>query len=230
MRRIKWDEKTKQKVRDLRQDNLSIDTISKSVGVPRSTLFQWVRDSRMTPIRTSEEKLSHLRSIRPLATLAIKRKREERIAAIQEKINEEIKLYDYNRPELLQSMLSMLYWAEGSKGRGTLDFANTSPDLALLYITLLRKCYKIDESKFHLRIHLHPYHDVEKTRLFWSNLLKIPLKQIGKIYIKKRSGTKKFRENFAGICFIRYYSENLRYEVLHKGYSIGKMITGYSPL
>ena len=99
-----------------------------------------------------------------------------------------------------------------------------------LFITLFRNCYHIKEKKLRVRLHLHHYHDIKRTQKFWSELLNIPIKQFGKIYIKKRSKTKKFRENFAGICFIRYHNENLRFEILEKAYSVADKLVPVAQL
>ena len=113
-------------------------------------------------------------------------------------------------------MLAMLYSAEGARHKGVsgLKFANTDPKMAQLYITLLRKCYKLDESRFRIRLHLHYYHSIKKSKKIWSKLLNVPLDQFSKPYIKKRSKTKKFRKNFIGICFISYLDSNIRREIM----------------
>jgi hypothetical protein len=113
-------------------------------------------------------------------------------------------------------MLAMLYSAEGARHKGVsgLKFANTDPKMAQLYVILLRKCYKLDETKFRIFLHLHYYHDIKKSRNFWSKSLNVPLNQFGKVYIKKRSKTKRFRKNFMGICFISYLDSNIRKEVM----------------
>ena len=118
----------------------------------------------------------------------------------------------------------MLYWSEGSKGKGGISFVNTDPKLALLFLTLFRKCYLIDEDKLRARLYLHYYHKIKETRLFWSSLLNISESKFGKIHIKPRSKTKKFRQNFMGICSIRYYSEDLKNEILERAYFLADLI------
>lgn len=226
----KWGRSIKEEARQLRRDNLSITSISRILKVPRSTLHQWINDIKRPTFLTNQEKLEHLKRIRPMATLALKKEREERLSKIKKEVFGEIENFRTKDPDLLKSLLFMLYWSEGSKGRGTLQFANIDPFLSLLFLTLLRRCYKIDEAKLRVRLHLHCYHDIDKTRKFWSKLLNIPETKFGKIYIKKRSKTKKFRENFAGICFIRYYDENLRYRVLESAYELARCIVGYVPV
>ncbi|MEK7165241.1 MAG: hypothetical protein AAB874_00340, partial [Patescibacteria group bacterium] len=128
--------------------------------------------------------------------------------------------------ELCKSVLCALYWAEGSKNRGMLNFANTDPKLLKLFITLLRQCYKLDEQKFRIRLHLHWYHKEKELKIFWSKLLNIPVSQFNKTYRKKRSKERVFRKNIGGICFLRYNSDNLREQVMHYSQAFGEKITG----
>lgn len=118
----------------------------------------------------------------------------------------------------MKSLLAMLYWAEGTKGgSGGPIFTNTDPVLLYLYLRLLRMAYPIKESRLRIRIHIHHYHNPEASIRFWSRILGVPRSQFGKIYVKKRSTRKKFRENFQGICFIKYFDTAIRRELLALG-------------
>ena len=118
----------------------------------------------------------------------------------------------------------MLYWAEGAKSGSEVNFANTDPKLSLLFITLLRECFEIDEKRLRLRLHVHYYHKKKTVRKFWGELLNIPQDQFQKIYVKKRSKTKKFRQNFAGICFIRYGDVAIKDKIMQFAFAIADKI------
>ncbi|MCS6956266.1 MAG: hypothetical protein NZM02_00230 [Patescibacteria group bacterium] len=122
--------------------------------------------------------------------------------------------------------MSILYLAEGNKVKGVLQFANTDPKMILLFITLLRSCYQLDESKFRIRLHLHYYHQARRTKQFWSELLKIPTNQFLKTYWKSRGKEKTFRKNFGGICFVKYNSVYLKEKIVQYGYILTEKITG----
>lgn len=215
--------------RRLRSDGASLNEISKELNVPKSTLHLWVCDLPNIRLLTEQDRLAHLERIRPLASKVLRQQREDRLFKIREQVAAQLEAYTSLDNELLKAILSVLYWAEGTKGRGLVNFANTDPKLSLLFITLLRRCYQIDEAKIRIRLHLHHYHKRKETRRFWSNLLGVPEAKFGKIYVKKRSKTKKFRQNFAGICFIKYHSEDLRYEILERGYLLAEQITKRYP-
>ncbi len=116
-------------------------------------------------------------------------------------------------------LLSLLYWAEGTKTRGVVRFANTDPELALLFVTLLRRSFDLDEKKFRIALHLHWYHKERDAKRYWSKLLKIPENQFNKSYRKKRSKEKRSRKNVGGICFVRYNSVYLKEQIMQYAYA-----------
>lgn len=208
----------KSKAREMRLAGKTYSEISKELKTAKSTLFYWLSDIRTTT--STFDKNEHLSRIRVLAIKALSSKRLERSSRITEKISKEVNHEHSENRFYVRSIAAMLYWSEGSKGRNGMSFANTDPLLSLLFLTSLRKGFDIKEEKLRVRLHLHSYHNVDEKKLYWSNLLNVPLSQFGKIYIKPRSKTRKFRQNFAGICFIRYYSEELRIELLTLGKGI----------
>jgi len=219
MRGIIYPKKEKEEVKRAILSGKSYSEIEKLFGVPKSTTSTWFGKTLKKPANR-ETMLNHLKRIRKFAAIKIRKKwkeiRREEDRAISDKVKSELSTYPLNNIGFYKSMLSMLYWAEGSKYEGVcgLQFVNTDPELIKFFIGLLRKCYNINERKFHIRIHIHYYHSINTVKKFWSNLLNVPLYQFGKIYIKKRSKTKRFRKNFMGICFIRYGDSKIRKEIL----------------
>ena len=223
-KRIRWPEDIKLQAKKLRKSGLAYSELVKVLGVSRSTLFSWIGGMKRPGYATEEDRKRHVKRIQKMAVKANRIKKEKHLKEIIKKVKTEIESYPLNEESFQKSLISMLYWSEGAKSPGALVFANTDPKLCYLFITMLRNAYDIDESKFRVRLHLHYYHNVNESKTFWSKLLKIPESKFGKIYVKERSKTKKFRENFAGICFIKYYSEDLRFEVLQVAYQIAGKI------
>ena len=220
-----YNDDIKSKVETLRRQGKTYREIRQYFDIPKSTLSTWLGHKIQIPFDRNQQ-LAHLASIRPLAIKVLRESRlkekEKQQKELKEKINKEIKTFPLKSPELYKAMLAMLYWAEGSKYdkvSGT-QFANSSPELSKLYISLLRKCYDLDEKKFRIRLHLHYYHKAKAVKLFWSKLLNIPLSQFASIYIKKRSKKKRFRKNFMGICFIYYTGNAIRIELLELAYAL----------
>ncbi len=210
----KWRDNTISKAKELRQQGYSYGQINKKLKIPKSTLHYWIGNVHLSDEHATRIKTQWIKAIQPLGALANKKEKDKFLENIRTKTQKEMKKLTPNNL-VLKSILSTLYWAEGSKGRSSsLIFANTDPKLVLLYLTLLRNCYPIDEPKLRIRLHLHYYHKSKKIKEFWSNLLNIPIKQFGKIYWKKRSKTKKFRQNFGGICFVGYNNVRLKDEIM----------------
>ena len=215
MRGRVYNKKIKESAEKLRASGKTYKEIRDSLGLPKSTLSSWL-GKKFPGIFDKKAQLIHLEKIRPLAAEAKKKNREREMKILTERVSREIKNYPLNHLGLPKSILAILYWAEGAKYEGVsgLKFVNTDPDLAKFYVNLLRKCYKIEESKFRIRLHLHYYHSVGQTKKFWSKLLNIHPTQFKSAYIKKRSRKKRFRKNFMGICFINYLDSNIRKELM----------------
>ena len=207
--------KIKLDVEKARKQGKTYRELTQTFGISKSTLSYWFGETLSHPFDRAGQ-IQHLASIRPLAHAAIQKRIQNKHEILRIKLAKEIKQYPIENVGTLKLFLAALYWAEGAKHNRTSGaiFVNTDPNLCKLYITLLRRCYDIDESKFRIRLHLHYYHSIKETRRFWSNLLQVSEGQFGKIYIKARSKTKKFRKNFGGICFIRYTDSDLRRELL----------------
>jgi len=218
----------KQRARSLRKQGLSYSVISRQLGIAKSTLHYWVYDLPPSSYQNNKDlQLKHLSRIRVLASRAHQTARISRIEAIRSRVVKQVAGYPLKNIGVQRMLAAMLYWAEGSKtGRGQFAFANTDPALAHLFITLLRNGFSIDEKRIRIKLYLHHYHLIGKTRRFWSKQLRVPEQQFEKVYIKPRKNTHRKRKNFAGICFIRYSvgSERLKQEMLILAREIQKRI------
>ncbi|OGG15722.1 hypothetical protein A3D77_01705 [Candidatus Gottesmanbacteria bacterium RIFCSPHIGHO2_02_FULL_39_11] len=225
--RQKWSDVTKNRARFLREkEGYSYGQIIKELHVARSTLHLWLRNSQRPEKFKIKDRIAWLKTIQPLGAQANREKREQRIVKLTKEIQKEINLFQTNK-SINRAFLSLLYWAEGSKYRHDgMIFANTDPRLVLLFITMLRASYELDERKFRIRLHLHDYHNEKQVKAFWSTLLKIPESQFTKTYRKQRSKEKTFRKNFGGICFLKYNSIDLKDRLIQHAFSLGEKITG----
>lgn len=214
----------------LRKQGKSYREIRARFNIPKSTLSTWLNKKFKPSGR--EAQLEHLRKIQPLAVKAKLQGIKEAEKLLRLKVEKEVLTYPLKHTGLYKSILASLYWCEGAKHRGVsgLKFVNTDPKLAQFYITLLRKCYKTDEKKFRVRLHLHDYHNPRDAQIFWSTILNIPLNQFGKLYIKQRNQTKKFRQNFMGICFINYLDSNVRKELMQIAYQLQSFSVNKFPM
>ncbi len=220
-----WSDDIKREVRGLRRKGHTYRELIDMFDVPKSTLHWWLRDISRPDKLVYENRKRWLEIIQPLGALANKKKREKRLENLKINVKKDVDKLVFNKSDG-KLILSMLYWAEGSKGRDILGIANTDPRILLLFISLLRKCYVLDESKFKLRLHIHHYHDEMKLKNYWSNLLGIDNNFFYKTYHKPRNTNKRFRRNFGGICTIKYNSVSLKDELLEYAWSVSEKIVG----
>ena len=107
--------------------------------------------------------------------------------------------------------LALLYWAEGAKTDGNFWFINSDPAMIRLYLSLLRKAFLIDDSRFKIWLHLHEYHDKEEMILFWSKVTGI-CKSHFFVYNKPHTGINK-NPGYKGCLSIRYKDSRILKEI-----------------
>jgi len=123
----------------------------------------------------------------------------------------------------------MLYWGEGYKNFTTnsvVDFANSDSGMIALFLTFLRRVYRIDETRLRIYFYCYSDQDVPDLIAFWSKLTSISKAQFQKPYIRHdfRKGGRKMKH---GLIHIRYYDKKLLLEILSQiAYYRGK----YAPV
>jgi hypothetical protein len=112
--------------------------------------------------------------------------------------------------------LAMLYFGEGfKKNTGTLGFGNSSPEMISLYLHLLRRCYKLDESKFRCTVQCRADQPQKRLETFWCEVTRIPSSQFYPTRVDPRTvGKPTLRPGYFGVCRIDYFSANLLNEVI----------------
>lgn len=215
----RYTEETKKRVLELGSLGKTYAQIQKEYSVPKSTLSFWFSRAGKKQDRTKQ--LAHLYIAR---AASIKVKNQQKAARLKEAESAARKIAGHvplARKAVGKALLAMLYWAEGGKTDGNMKFTNTDPELMSLFISLLRKHYEIDETRFRIGLQVHSYHDPKQALEFWSKKLNIPIPQFWKIYLKPRSGKKQeYRKNFYGICNLHYASSAIQRELIALGKEI----------
>lgn len=219
-----YDKKIKQLAQELRKQNYSYKEIAKELNIAKSTAHYWLKDEYSNHEYSSMSQREWLNKIRKKSILAKKNAKNKKIQIITQKVSSQISSLNLNL-ETKRALLASLYWAEGSKTQHSMTFPNTDPKLILMFITLLRDCFQLDEKRLRVNLHLHNYHDEKQSKQYWSDLLKIPLDQFNKTNWKKTPNTgKRYRKNFQGICVLRYNSVDLQREIIAYAFSLGDKI------
>lgn len=157
--------------RRLRAEGQSVKQIAAAVGVSVSSVSRWVRDVELT-----SEARAHLLIRNPARNGEIVRaaniaRARERRAAWQADGRRRARTGDP-----LHHAGCMLYWAEGSKSRSTVEFTNSDPAMVALFSEFLRRCYAVEPATIGLRAYLFADHSAKQRELedFWLETAGLP--------------------------------------------------------
>jgi predicted transcriptional regulator len=103
----------------------------------------------------------------------------------------------------------MLYWGEGTKGHTAVKFANSDPDMIVIFLQFLRNICGIWEERLKLLVHLYPDHDEKELIRFWSITTGVPQKNFYKssLHIGKK-GTYRHKSRY-GTLTVNYSDKKL---------------------
>jgi len=216
----------KSRVIQLRKSGKSYSEINKIINkvIPKSTLSDWCSNIYLTSgqkKKIDESIKENSKKGMQVAWIINKERRQKYLKSIIDR-NQYLEpiLKDIN---ISKVTLSILYLGEGSKSlsRGSLCFGNSDPFIINMFLSLMRKCYPIDESKFRCTVLCRADHNISDLNNFWSKITAIPLKQFYKARIDARTIGKPSRNlNYKGVCRIDYFSADLFLDLM----SIPKII------
>ncbi|MBU1034130.1 hypothetical protein KKI22_04290 [Patescibacteria group bacterium] len=138
-------------------------------------------------------------------------KRLEKSLFHQKEAQKTLKQIIFTNP-INKLICAVLFWAEGSKKTNHVAFTNSDPKMIVYFLGLLRQSYDLDEKKFRVSVHLHEYHDLEETLIFWSKITGIAKTQFIKPYRKPHTGLRK-KPGYRGCVTIRYYDSEIAREL-----------------
>ncbi|MBI1833427.1 MAG: helix-turn-helix domain-containing protein [Candidatus Andersenbacteria bacterium] len=199
----------KAKAISLRKLGRTYPEISKMLGISKSTCSVWLGNVVLgEKAKRRIEKRKEIGNQRGRKMVLEKKWNRDKV--IHQKAERDFSNLTISMP-LGKLICSALYWSEGEKGRGSVAFMNSDPEMIALFLSLLRACFVIKENKFRAQLHLHSYHNQEKQIKFWSKLTKIPSEKFY-VYRKKNSGKNK-KEGYPGCISVRYYDVRLYKEI-----------------
>ena len=191
------------RARELRAQAWTLADIAAELGVSKSSVSLWVRDVVFVPNprrRTRPPRVSslHLRKIEEI---------ERADAAAIEGVGR------MNDREL-QLVGVALYLGEGFKRDGQVGMANTDPSVLRMFVTWLRRCFSIDESRLRVRLYLHEGLDLDAAELFWSDLLEIPRAQFRAPYRAVADPTRRRSKHVYGCPAVTYCHSTIHRSVM----------------
>ncbi len=205
----------KESVKKLRKRGKTFTEIKDCLGIfiPQSTLSNWCKGITLPEKYFEKIRVLNIKS-QKRAVEACKQKGAIKIAKIIDN-NKHLSPLLKNRDVALIS-ISLLYLCEGFKTRkGSLAFGNSDPFIIDMFLDLLKRCYKIDNSKFRCTVQCRADQDTKKLEKFWSKITKIPLSQFYGTRIDKRTiGKKSLKPEYKGVCKIDYFSADVFIELM----------------
>lgn len=194
----------------LREEGHSYKEISALLQISKSTAYLWVSHIVLSPKAKQiiREKVDH-GQMKGCQTNVLRRSLQREI--IRKKIRKSFKNVC---PSIFVAKIhcALLYWCEGGKGGGSVQFTNSDPSLIRTFVKLFRIAFKVEEQKFRALVHIHEYHDDQKQKEFWSRVCGVPLTQFTKSYCKPHTGKRK-KDGYQGCVTINYHSSLVLYEL-----------------
>jgi hypothetical protein len=110
----------------------------------------------------------------------------------------------------------MLYWAEGYKaGKGTVDFANSDPDMVVIFWKFLSEICGVDRKRVRLHLYAYEGQDIRSLKRFWANLLELPEQAFVKPYVKKAAAPgPRGPRMIHGLVHVRYSDKKLFEQII----------------
>lgn len=115
----------------------------------------------------------------------------------------------------LYNSLALLYWAEGAKKNAKcVNFANSDWRMIKLFLTILRRIFRIDESRLRVGLYYYADQDPVKLKSYWSRLLGVPEEKFIKPYLRNNSNPEKAGRMPNGLARIIYHDKKLLMQIM----------------
>ena len=197
----------REKVRKLRSKGKTYTEIRQALdlSMPKSTLSNWCQGVILPNWYTTKIRELNRKSFKKAQVMAwasMRRKRELFLNKVRREAKKVIKKLNL---ENLKIVLAMLFLGEGAKWKGHsgLLLGSSDPQIILLYITLLERCYKIKSNQLKCRISYRADQNIRELENYWSNVTGIPEENFYKTKPDPRTVGKKTEKNdYKGACVV----------------------------
>lgn len=175
------------RARQLRSQGFSVKSISAQLGIAKSTASIWVRDVILTVEQLQALKLAEIKGAELGRLRGSLSQKNKRLSTISKYIYDGKKsIKTITMQELLLVGLA-LYWSEGSKKNGRLEFCNSDPKMIQFLLLWLEKCFDIPLTQLNCRVGINELHRNrdQVVKEYWSQVTQIPLTQFINSSFKK---------------------------------------------
>ncbi len=160
----------REQARELRAAGRSVREIEMELGVARSSVSRWVRDIQLT-----EAQLVALAARVGAGRLRVAQLKADQARAIRLGYQTEGRQRARSgSPRYMAGC--MLYWAEGSKSRGSVEMSNSDTELLRFFATFLRTEFAVENASMRVHCQLFADHisvqrEIERR---WLDALSLP--------------------------------------------------------
>lgn len=208
----------RKKVRKLRSKGKTYTEIRQflDVSIPKSTLSNWCYGVILPDWYTAKIRdLNHksFTKAQVMAWASMRRKRELFLDKVRREATKVLKKFNL---ENLKIALAMLYLGEGAKWKSHsgLMLGSSDPQIILLYISLIEKCYKIKLSQLKCRISYRADQNIRELEKYWSDITGIPKENFYKTKPDPRTkGKKTKKKDYQGVCVIYCAGSHIQLEL-----------------
>jgi hypothetical protein len=191
------------RARELRLAGAPYKRIAAALTISPATAMAWTRDIELTPEQEARNRrVPHNPEALRKRGAACRATCRARRAEFQQEGRRRARDGD-----LLHQAGCLLYWAEGAKSRNSAKFANSDPQMILLFRRFLTDAVGVDRSEIRLSINAYTNNglSIEEIELFWLELLDLPGASVRKHTLNhmptSSSGRAKTRLPY-GVCFL----------------------------
>ncbi|MBI4068218.1 hypothetical protein HY413_02320 [Candidatus Kaiserbacteria bacterium] len=187
------------------------------IKVPKSTMFFWFRRLIISEAAKNRIALMQLKNLERGRSISLQKRRVERARRERAFIESNLVVCRHmSQNHYAQKIaLAMLYLAEGGKRKhGSMVFGNSDPHIVLLFLSLLRACFSVDESRLRVTLQCRADQNVKKLERFWLRTTKVPATQFYKAQIDQRTvGKPTKKKEYKGVCRIDYFSADADFDL-----------------
>ena len=197
----------RRKARLLRSQGKTYTEIRKFLNqsIPKSTLSNWCQGVVLPDwydVKIKEINHRNFTKAQAVAWASIKHKRELFLNKVRQRAVGVLKKIDLENSKIA---LAMLYLGEGAKWKSHsgLMLGSSEPDLILLYVLLLEKCYGIKPGTLKCRISYRADQNIRDLEEYWSNIIGIPKENFYKTKPDPRTKGKVTKnKDYKGVCVL----------------------------
>lgn len=192
----------------MRAEGCSVKEIAATLGIARSSASTWVRDVPLGPEQRA--RLIYRSRLGPIIAAELKAARARDVRRGHQE--EGRRLARERGPDYAAGC--MLYWAEGSKARNSVELVNADPEVIVFFAHFLREHFGVEDERMVVTCNLFADHLEQQREIetYWLARLGLPQTCLRKSAVNKYSKysqKKRTKKLPFGTCSLRVHSTRI---------------------